>query len=393
MPDKNELNDHLSFPGMKQKVSLNSPGNQDKSTGLSGISGFKEFSTGQASQTGSMAAVNEEIANNFVSGIPGRESGIVSPAFVHSSKLTGSFMVAGFDTNPDRWKEESGKINIPPPGIENQPDNVPFKVENNEIISFHGKAEKKDSTDSDLKESRHAAKRADRKNEENLQKYSVNKKEQTNDTNVSISHNTKINKLLSDDNQQLNTEYRGIPEGEEIPANNLPETRNLTPDPRPGTSIQDINTMVDLHNSSNSNKYPAENNFEAPESSEKPDLATTPVDYYSISKNKITQHAFRFEKKEVSGFSGIISNQETDASGKQKTDIAPVKPSLFVREETVKPQTKLTIGKLTVEVIQPSKEKTPPAQFKERIIQQKALPGFRGSGGSGLKVKFGLGQL
>lgn len=57
------------------------------------------------------------------------------------------------------------------------------------------------------------------------------------------------------------------------------------------------------------------------------------------------------------------------------------------------PATKLVIGKLTVEVIEPLKEKKPPLPVHDRPVFQNNVRPPQPGKGTGLKIRFGLGQL
>lgn len=80
-------------------------------------------------------------------------------------------------------------------------------------------------------------------------------------------------------------------------------------------------------------------------------------------------------------------------TGKRITILEPEKPATMIKETIARSQTTLVIGKLTVEVINPQKEKEQPVQVQERIIVQSTLQEFHGNDRPGLKIKYGLGQM
>ncbi|MCX6243080.1 MAG: hypothetical protein NTU98_00095 [Bacteroidetes bacterium] len=74
-------------------------------------------------------------------------------------------------------------------------------------------------------------------------------------------------------------------------------------------------------------------------------------------------------------------------------DLLPVPPPVREQRAPSHPQVKLVIGKLTVEVIREPEKKPDVPPAKEKIIVQAAPQAEQYSHGSGLKIKFGLGQL
>ena len=87
----------------------------------------------------------------------------------------------------------------------------------------------------------------------------------------------------------------------------------------------------------------------------------------------------------------IVPVKQKNTSG--SIELVPEKQDHFHIDLAQKPQTKLIIGKLTVEIMQPEKEKVPSDPVRERIIVESPPKKQLTTNDSGLKVKYGLGQL
>ncbi|MCX6224352.1 MAG: hypothetical protein NTV01_06310 [Bacteroidia bacterium] len=75
-------------------------------------------------------------------------------------------------------------------------------------------------------------------------------------------------------------------------------------------------------------------------------------------------------------------------------DILPNEPVTNITAISTKRETRLVIGKLTVEVVQQAKEKNIPVPPPVMVNNKPSLSGQRrNEGGSTIKIKFGLGQL
>jgi len=90
----------------------------------------------------------------------------------------------------------------------------------------------------------------------------------------------------------------------------------------------------------------------------------------------------------------VAVSPSNDGGRRESRDLLPSAPASYVRGVASKPNTIVKIGRLTVEVIQPVKEISPPPKVRD-TSKFAPVPNARPSGGSssGIKVKYGLGQL
>jgi hypothetical protein len=128
--------------------------------------------------------------------------------------------------------------------------------------------------------------------------------------------------------------------------------------------------------------------------SEKPLKKRIPDDAYTESDKNMIPGSARTDKLEILENIYKAKDSMSESHKKQMSELNPVKPTLPIREMPSIVQSKLVIGKLTVEVINPPEEKAPSVQVKEinNYIPVPATPPSD-SFSSGIKVKYGIGQL
>lgn len=161
------------------------------------------------------------------------------------------------------------------------------------------------------------------------------------------------------------------------------------------TIPRDISSTHLLDNSSISNNSPqSDNTFTAHSEN---NISTHKILNVQISETTITKNKSSLTEKELDTdrpdkqTPTIIREKQKNTSG--SIDLIHPKRDKLHFELPPKPQTKLVIGKLTVEVLQQPKEKIPSILPQERIIVHSAPKESNRSQGSDLKIKYGLGQL